>query len=75
VRAAYEQRSHVPRRRDRRPAIVVALAAALLAAAFSPPGNAVLGSLRDAVRGEDHLLSLPSRGSILVDAQGGAWVV
>jgi len=75
VREAYEQRSRVPRKPDRRPAIVAALAAALLAAAFSPPGNAVLGSLRDAVRGEDHLLSLPSRGSILVDAQGGAWVV
>lgn len=75
VRAAYEQRSRVPRKRDWRPAIVVAVAAALLAAAFSPPGDAVLGSLRDAVRGQDHLLSLPARGSILVDTQGGAWVV
>jgi dipeptidyl aminopeptidase/acylaminoacyl peptidase len=75
VRSAFEERIPTPRKRDWRPIAVVAFGVALLAAAFSPPGNAVLGSLRDAVRGQDHLLSLPSRGSILVNAQGGAWVV
>ncbi len=75
VRAAFEERISVPRTRDWRPIVVVAFGVALLAAALSPPGNAVLGSLRDAVRGEDHLVSLPTRGSILVNAQGGAWVV
>jgi hypothetical protein len=75
VRSAYEERIPAPRKRDWRPVAVAAFGVALLAAAFSPPGNAVLGSLRDAVRGQDHLISLPSRGSILVNAQGGAWIV
>jgi hypothetical protein len=75
VRSAFEERISVPRKRDWRPVVAFAFAVALLAAAFSPPGNAVLGSLRDAVRGQDHLVSLPTRGSILVNAQGGAWVV
>ncbi len=75
VRSAYEERIPVARKRDWRPIVAVAFGLALVAAAFSPPGNAVLGSLRDAVRGQDHLVSLPSRGSILVNAQGGAWVV
>lgn len=75
VRSAFEERIPVPRKRDLRPVVAAAFGVALLAAAFSPPGNAVLGSLRDAVRGQDHLVSLPTRGSILVNAQGGAWVV
>lgn len=75
VRSAFEERIPVPHRRDWRPIVAVAFVMALLAAAFSPPGNAVLGSLRDAVRGQDHLVSLPTRGSILVNAQGGAWIV
>ncbi len=75
VRSAFEERIPVPRKRDWRPIVAVAFGLALLAAAFSPPGNAVLGSLRDAVRGQDHLVSLPSRGNILVNAQGGVWVV
>ena len=75
VRSAYEERIPVARKRNWRPIVAVAFGLALVAAAFSPPGNAVLGSLRDAVRGQDHLVSLPSRGSILVNAQGGAWVV
>jgi hypothetical protein len=75
VRSAFEERIRFPRTRDWRPLIAIAFGVAVLAAAFSPPGNAVLGSLRDAVRGRDHLVSLPSRGSILVNAQGGAWIV
>lgn len=75
VRESFEGRISAPRRRDRRPLIVVAIAVAVLAAAFSPPGLAVWGSLRDAVRNEDHLLSLPAPGRILVNAHDGAWVV
>jgi hypothetical protein len=75
VRSAFEERIQFPRTRNWRPLIAIAFGLAVLTAAFSPPGNAVLGSLRDAVGGRDHLVSLPSRGSILVNAQGGAWIV
>jgi hypothetical protein len=37
VRSAFEERISVPRKRDWRPAAVVAFGVALLAAAFSPP--------------------------------------
>lgn len=50
----------------------------IVAAALSPPGHAVLGSIRDAVRGEattDTRTSLPAPGRLLVAAQAGAWVV
>jgi WD40-like Beta Propeller Repeat len=75
VRAAFEERIPVPRRRNRRPLAAAAIGVAVLAAAFSPPGLAVWGSLRDAVSNEDHLLSLPTAGRILVNAHDGAWVV
>lgn len=75
VRRAYEERVPAPRRRDRRPIVAIAVAAAIVAAALSPPGLAVFGSIRDAVTSEDHLLALPTGGRVLVDAQAGAWVV
>ena len=75
VREAYAERIAAPRARDKRPFLLVAVAAALVAAALSPPGHAVWGSLRNAVQKEDHLLSLPGPGRILVNAQAGAWVV
>jgi dipeptidyl aminopeptidase/acylaminoacyl peptidase len=75
VREAFDERIPSPRQRDRRPLVLVAVAAAIVAAALSPPGHAVWGSLRDAVQNEDHLLSLPAPGRILVNAQAGAWVV
>jgi hypothetical protein len=75
VRSAFEERIQLPRTRNWRPLIAIAFGVAVLAAAFSSPGKAVLGSLRDAVGSRDHLVSLPSRGSILVNAQGGAWIV
>jgi dipeptidyl aminopeptidase/acylaminoacyl peptidase len=75
VRSAFEERIPVPRRRDWRPFVAVAVGAAILAAAFTPPGHAVWSSLRDAVSDEDNLLSLPSRGRVLVNAPAGAWVV
>ena len=75
VRGAFEERVRVPRQRDRRPLVAIAFAAVILAVAFTPPGLAVWGSIKDAVTSEDHLLSLPTRGRVLVNAQAGAWVV
>ena len=80
VREAYEERIRVPRKRDWRPIALVAVAAVLVAAAVTPPGHAVLGSLRDAVRGEPNaapaLFSLPTPDShLLVNSAEGAWVV
>ena len=80
VRDAYEERIRVPRKRDWRPAAIVAVAAVVVAAAVTPPGHAVLGSLRDAVRGERNaspaLVSLPMPHSrLLVNSAAGAWVV
>jgi hypothetical protein len=75
VRTAYEERTPVPRRRDRRPLVAAAIGVAILAAAFTPPGQAVWGSLRDAVRSKDNLQSLPAEGRVLVNSPAGAWVV
>ncbi len=79
VRHGYEERLPSPRTRDWRPFVAVAAAAAVLAAAFSPPGLAVLGSLRDAVRGEENakpaLASLPASGRLLTESDAGVWVV
>jgi WD40 repeat protein len=78
VRAAFATREPAPRQRTWWPFAAAAAAAVVAAAALSPPGHAVLGSLRDAVRGEattDTLTSLPAPGRLLVAAQAGAWVV
>jgi hypothetical protein len=80
VRAAWAERGRdgAARSRTLRPWPIVAFAAAIavLAAVLSPPGRAVLGSLRDAVRADrDELTSLPSGGRLLVQGPGGAWVV
>jgi hypothetical protein len=80
VRRAYEERLPAPRRRRRRPLLAVAAGVAILAAALSPPGLAVWGSLRDAVRGSTSakpaLFSLPvPRSRLLVNSAEGAWVV
>ena len=80
VRAAWESRTAHPRARRRRgPIVAIALAGAIVAAVVSPPGRAVLGSIRDAVRGEKNaapaLFSLPTQGRLLVESQRGAWVV
>jgi len=79
MRRAYDERISVPRKRDWRPVVGVALGGAVLAAAFSPPGLAVWGSIRDAVRGEENakpaLFSLPTSGRLLVESERGIWVV
>ena len=80
VRDAYEERIRVPRKRDWRPIAIAAAAAVVVAGAVTPPGHAVFGSLRDAVRGEPNaapaLFSLPTpRSRLLVNSARGAWVV
>ncbi|HJS48894.1 MAG TPA: hypothetical protein VJ745_01110 [Gaiellaceae bacterium] len=68
-----ERASHWPRVA----AIAVALAA-LLAAALSPPGRAVLDEVREVVgveRTQPALFSLPAPGRLLVASDAGVWVV
>jgi hypothetical protein len=79
VRAAYAEREPVTwPRRHVRPLIAVALAAAVLAAALSPPGRSVVHSLRKAVglkEAEPALFSLPTRGELLVTSRSDLWIV
>jgi WD40-like Beta Propeller Repeat len=82
VRAAFADRERVswPRRHVRSLA-VVGVAAVVVAGALSPPGQAVLGSLRDAVgregvkRASPALVALPAPGRLLVQSPGGPWIV
>src|SRR6185437_16906170 len=56
----------------------VAVVAAVVAAAFSPPGRSVVHSLREAVgvkQAEPALFSLPAPGQLLVTSRQGAWLV
>ncbi len=82
VRQAFLDRERVswPRRHAR--ALAFSAAAVAVVAAFaSPPGRAVLGSLRDAVgrEGVKHaqpaLVSLPAPGRLLVQSAKGPWIV
>jgi hypothetical protein len=79
VRVAYEAREPVAwPRRHARPLAAVALTAAVVAAALSPPGRSVIHSLRKAVgveRAEPELFSLPAPGRLLVSGEGGTWIV
>lgn len=79
VRDTYELREPVPRRRPFvRPLLIAAAASALVAAAWSPPGRAVIESVGDALGisgAEEALFSLPAAGQLLVVSDGGAWTV
>lgn len=79
--AAYAEREPLPqsRRFPLRLAVVAAALALLAAAVLSPPGQAVLDSVREAI-GIEHaqpaLFSLPVRGSLIVASpESGSWVV
>ncbi len=79
VRAAYAERDHVrarPRRRLMLAGVVVA--AAVGAAALSPPGRAVVDAVRRTI-GISHaspaLFRLPAPGRLLVSGAGGTWTV
>ena len=81
VRGAFAQRD-VPARRSRpvRGLIALGAALALIAAAFTPPGQAVTDWVRDTVEpGRDDarpaLVSLPAPGRLLVTSQQGPWIV
>ena len=66
VRSAYAEREPRGRRRGLRPILALAVLAALVAAALSPPGRAVGDWIRDTVRGEEPpqpaLVRLPASG-------------
>jgi hypothetical protein len=80
VRDAYANREPVPRRGRRlRLLVAVAVLAALVAAALSPPGRSVGGWIRDRVAGEENaepaLVRLPASGRLLVVSEQGPWIV
>jgi WD40-like Beta Propeller Repeat len=80
VRAAFAEREPTPQRRHYvKPALALAALAAVVAAAASPPGRAVLGSLRKTVAGQKRaapeLFALPSGGRLLVNSPHGPWIV
>ncbi len=79
VRAAYEERTPAPRERKAwRPVLVLAAVAVVAGAVASPPGQAVLDSIREAVgieRAQPALFSLPAPGRLLVESADGVWVV
>jgi hypothetical protein len=79
VRAAYEE--HEPRPRQRplwRPVIAIAAVAAIAGLLASPPGRAVIDSLREVVgvkKAQPALFSLPAAGPVLVESAEGPWIV
>jgi hypothetical protein len=82
VRAAWQERVQPARPnvlRRRWPVAAFAAGLAVVAAAFSSPGMAVLGSIRDVVRGEKNaspaLYRLPAPGQLLVESDRGVWIV
>ena len=79
VGAAFEERVPSPReRRVWRPVVVLAAVAVVAGAVASPPGQAVLDSIREAVgieRAQPALFSLPAPGQLLVESADGVWVV
>ena len=80
VLAAYAEREPLPRRRRLlRPVLALAVVAAVVAAALSPPGRAVGDWIHDRVAGEPGaepaLVRLPAPGMLLVTSDRGAWIV
>jgi hypothetical protein len=79
VSAAFAEHEPAPPERHRlRLAVAIAVVAAVVAAALSPPGRAVLDEIREAVgveRPQPALFSLPAEGRLLVASGSGMWVV
>lgn len=79
VQAAFAEREPAPRPRRRlAPALGFAAVAAVVAAAFTPPGQAVVREVREAIgvaEAEQALFSLPAPGRLLVASDSGVWVV
>jgi hypothetical protein len=79
VKTAYAEREPLPRPRRLRLLVAIAVLAALVAAALSPPGRAVGDWLRDRVAGDEEtqpaLVRLPAAGQLLVVSEQGPWLV
>ena len=79
VKTAYAEREPVRRPRRLRLLVALAVLAALVAAALSPPGRAVGDWLRDRVAGEEEtqpaLVRLPAAGQLLIVSGEGPWLV
>jgi WD40 repeat protein len=85
VREVFEDSETLPLPISRRwPVFLAGAAAVLVAAAITPPGRAVLGSVRDAIGREKvvgvkgaqpSLFSLPAQGKLLAVSTRGPWVV
>jgi hypothetical protein len=79
VRTAFEERVPAARKRKVwRPVVVLAAVAVGAGVVASPPGQAVLDSIREAVgieRAQPALFSLPTPGRVLVESDDGVWVV
>jgi hypothetical protein len=79
VSAAYAEREPVAwPRRHWQPLVAVAVVAAVVAAALSPPGRSVVHSFRKAVgieTAEPALFSLPTRGDLLVNSRTSLWLI
>jgi hypothetical protein len=79
VQAAFADRQPIERRSRRlRPVLALAALLAVVAAALSSPGRAVIDELREVVgieRAQRALFSLPSGGKLLVASDDGVWVV
>lgn len=80
VRAAFDERDRVSWiERRRHPLLALAVAAALVVAAVTPPGRALVERVRDKVAGrspsEPALVNLPAPGRLLVLSPSGPWVV
>lgn len=79
VRSAYAEHEPVARPSRRRFALALAAAVvAVVAAALSPPGRAVVDAVRRSI-GIEHaapaLFRLPGAGRLLVSGPGGTWIV
>jgi hypothetical protein len=79
VRAAFAEREPAPRRRrSLRPLVALVPVLALVGGALSPPGQAVVQSVREAIgseRAAPSLFSLPAGGRLLVTSDSGPWIV
>jgi hypothetical protein len=79
VQAAYAEREPRPATRPLlRPLLVACAFAAIVAAALSPPGRAVIESVREAIGVENAqpaLFSLPTEGRVLAVSPAAAWIV
>jgi hypothetical protein len=80
VRAAFDAREPVARPfRHTKPLVALAFAAALVAAALTPPGRAIADEVRDAFVGveaaQPDLFAVRGGGRLVVESDAGAWIV